>query len=54
MKGVSIALKINKDIKIMDAKTDKDKRILALKIQQNLKRPIMGPIINPITCKGSD
>ena len=35
MKGVSIALKINKDIKIMDAKTDKDERILALKILVN-------------------
>ena len=35
MKGVSIALKITKDIKIMDAKTDKEERIIALKILIN-------------------
>ena len=35
MKGVSIALKITKDIKIMDTKTDKEERIIALKILIN-------------------
>ena len=35
MKGVSIALKINKEIKIMDAKMDNDERIIALKIMVN-------------------
>ena len=35
MKGVSIALKINKEIKIMDAKTDNEERIIALKIMVN-------------------
>ena len=35
MKGVSIALKINKEIKIMDAKTDNDERIIALKVMIN-------------------
>ena len=34
MKGVSIALKITKDIKIVDAKTDKEERIIALKINK--------------------
>ena len=35
MKGVSIALKINKELKIMDAKKDNDDRIIALKIMVN-------------------
>ena len=30
MKGVSIALEITKDIKVMDASTDKEERIIAL------------------------
>ena len=37
IKGVSIALKITKDIKIMDAKTDKEERSLALNILINEK-----------------
>ena len=32
MRGVSIALKISKNIKIMDAKTDKEERVSALKL----------------------
>ena len=35
MKGVSIALKITKDIKVMDARTDKEERIIALKLLIN-------------------
>ena len=32
MKGVSIALRIAKNIKIMDAKTDDEERVIALKL----------------------
>ena len=35
MKGVLIALKISKNNKVMDAKTDKEERIIALKLMVN-------------------
>ena len=37
MKGVSVALKITTNIKVMDARTDKEERIMALKLMINEK-----------------